>query len=95
MKAAIDEKPNAGMSSHLVDKPGKKNSLILKPGTTRVTMYKATADDTHLKRPKERRFRGRIRILIMGLTTRDEAISATPARRREVAPFSKTIPLAT
>lgn len=85
-------KLNAGISIHWLEYPEKTIFEISNPGTTSVTIYKATTELTHLKSPNVTRFIGNIKRLIKGLTTKVETIRTTPAKRRVYIPFAKTIP---
>lgn len=71
----------AGMSIHLVERPTNPKPSIENPGTTRVTMYRVMAEETHLKRPKVTKLTGIKRTLIRGLTKSEEIIRPTPAKR--------------
>ena len=49
--------------------------------------------DTHLKRPKVIKFKGRMRRFIKGLTTNEAAMRPTPAKRSVFIPSAKISPL--
>jgi len=66
-KDNIPPKEIVGISNHWVEKPARKNLVILNPGTTKVTKYKATAEETQRNKPKVMRFMGRRSKLIRGL----------------------------
>ena len=66
--------------------------MILKPGTTSVTRYKATAEETHLKRLKVIRLIGNSSKLITGLARSDATVSPAPAMIIVSIPFSKYNP---
>src|SRR3990172_11614172 len=104
IRERIKEKPTnaknswklrAGMSIHLLETPAKIKAIILKSLIIKVTIYKTTADETHLKRPKVTRLRGSSRRLIMGCARRNVPVSAAPATSKVNIPFSNIIPEAT
>jgi hypothetical protein len=81
-----------GISIQGLEKAAVLNPTILKPGITMVTRYKAMAEDAHLKNPKVTKLMGRRRMLMIGLTRREEATRPKPARRRVTSPCSKISP---
>lgn len=87
-----DTKVNEGISIQGLVKPEKKNSWMLNPGTTRVTIYSVIEEEIHLKRPNVNRFSGRSKRLIIGLTRKEVSIIPSPAKKRLFTPFSKYIP---
>jgi len=58
----------------------------------KVTIYRVTAEDIHLKKPNVKRLIGRSKRLIMGLTKKDVRTIPNPASSKLLIPFSKTIP---
>jgi hypothetical protein len=92
IKATIPSRLTSGMSIQVLVIASRPKPTILNPGTTRVTIYRAMAEDAHLKNPKVTRFMGRRRIFMMGLTRSVEPKRPNPARKSVVRPFSKTIP---
>lgn len=95
IKAKIPCKVKGGTTTQEVLMPLNAKSTILNPGTIKVTVYRATAYPTHLKKPNVIRFKGRRSILITGLIIRVVNARATPVNITVVKPFSKTNPEAT
>jgi hypothetical protein len=81
-----------GISIHFELKPEKAKFIILKPGTTKVTRYKATAEEIHLKKPKVKRLIGKSSRLMIGFATTVAIVKPIPARRTDSSPFSKYKP---
>ena len=81
-----------GILNQTVDIPSKWKYAILKSLTSKVTIYKAIADDSHLNMPNVIRFKGRRRILIIGFAIIEVRVSAAPASNIVSIPWLKTIP---
>ena len=94
MKESAPLRLIAGISIHLLLSPEKLKVTILKSLTINVTRNKTTADDTHLKRPKVTRFKGKSSKFITGFAKKNTADRATPEIKSVDSPLSKTIPLA-
>ena len=82
------------MSIHLLVNPPNVKETILNSLMIRVTIYKTTAEDTHLNKPKVIKFIGKSSKLITGLARRNTPISAIPVTNKVAKPLSKTIPFA-
>lgn len=82
----------AGRSSHCDERPANIKPIILKPGTTRVTKYKAIAEETHLNRLKVMRFIGNNNKLMTGFAKREATVNPAPAITMVSSPFSKCNP---
>lgn len=92
IRARIPVNATSGIEIQYDESPLKTKSPTLKPGTTKVIKYRATAYPTHLKSPKVIRFRGKRSTLMTGLITKEARVRATPVNIIVFVPFSKTIP---
>jgi len=90
--ANIPSSPIAGISIQGFEIAEVLKPTILNPSIKRVTIYKAIAEEAHLKKPKVIKFNGKRRMFIIGLTTKVEPTKPNPARRRVGNPPSKTNP---
>lgn len=91
-KARTPERDKAGIENQTEEYPLKAKSRSLKPGTTRVTIYRVTAYPTHRKRPKVIRLIGRRRMLITGLIISVVNVKTNPASKSEYVPSANIIP---
>lgn len=90
--AKMPSRLKGGMGKIPLLKPEKLKERILKPGTTKETKYKATAPFIQRKSPKVIKFKGRRRILIIGLAISEETARPRAARSNVSTPWLKIMP---
>lgn len=57
-----------------------------------MTIYKAIAEETHLKKPNVIRFKGSNKRFIIGRAKREVKVNAMPATKSVFSPFDRIIP---
>ncbi len=82
MKAAKAENVMAGIINILDWKPGYVNATIEKPLTKVVATYKVITPETHLKRPKVTKLKGKSNKLIKGLSNESASVKARAPRAK-------------
>ncbi len=75
--------------------PPKLKLTMLKPGTTKVTIYKTATAATHLKSPNVIKLTGKSKILITGFAISEAIVNPKPVSKSVSIPFSNTMPFAT